>query len=206
MYEAIVNGKTIKPGIEAVLVRIDELTTRRIEGIRRAAGNKLLEVAANALGPTTPLVIRGLAPLDLGEDTDEYFEETITANNWTTISVADTTVADNRFIAFTGCRIILEITGGGYAKLPLITTLKFTVGGSLVAKWDMYPLYIRCGATSGVGAGAISMPSVAGISESPIIISQNMPFKVEAYGYATAKAIVSFDGLTCEPVGKVLKP
>lgn len=207
MYEAIVNGKVVRPMIESVLFRTDEVSPRKIEGIRRAAGNKLLEVAATALGPTIPLVIRDLTALDMKETYDKYTEETIASSAYDNISVDSATVADNKFLALIGCRILLETASGGYILTPLVTNLRFTVGGSVVAKWEMYQLFVRNGGTAGLGAGSSSMGSVAGVTESPIIVTQNTPIVVDAFGVdGGGAAIISYDGLVCEPEGQVLKP
>lgn len=207
MYEAVVKGIRVHPTIESVLYRTDEISKERIDRIRRAAGNKLLQVAATALGPDIPLVIRNINPTDMEETTDKYALKDASVHAYDEISVSGATMADNRFAVIYGCRLLSEVaTNGGFVLTPLVTNIRFTIGGSVVAKWDLYKLYVRTG--DAAVAGATATKGLSGITDSPIIISQNTPIVVESFGVSdvTAGVLITYDGLVCEPVGKVLKP
>lgn len=191
--------------MESTLVRVDEMKSERVEGIKKATKAKLLETAEKAMGVGTRLVIRDLLPTDLGYDNNEFILVTGVNNTWTSIlkGIVEATVADNVFVAIIGCRILAFETTPFDVK-PAITAMKFTVGGSVVAEWDLHKLIAIAGATSGAGS-SVHVPT-AGITEGPIIIGQNITFNIQTYGVETTVVQVAIDGYTCEKEGQTLKP
>lgn len=189
--------------MESTLIRVDELKPERLEGIRKAAKSKLLEVAEKAMGATTRLVIRDLNAQDLRETNIEFPPVTGVNNTWTTIlSAGAVAIRDNVFVAITGVRILEN--GAPFAVDPGVTAIRFTVGGSYVAMWDLYKLQPIAGAATAAGT-SVFMP-VAAITEGPIIISQNITFNIETYGIETTDTILIIEGYVCEKEGQNLKP
>lgn len=184
--------------LKSTLLTREQMGVAREASIRAAAEAKLLEMAEAAL-PGKRLIIRDLTPDDLECATNEWAEETTgTENAWTDLAgIPDTAgdvVADNRFVA------ILGFYFGRCPTTPLVSAFKFTVGGSEVARWDVYPLEPRM-----VDPGQ-NVPPI-GVAEAPIFISQNTPFSIAAYNIETAGQgfFPRLFGLVCEPEGKVLK-
>lgn len=194
----------LKPKVNSVLIRVDELKPERVDGIRRAAENAALAAALSAMGEGTAVVIRDLTPTDLGETNEEWLEVTGVDNTWTSVlTSAPTTIADSRFICITGCRIVCATATGGILLEPGITLLRFTVGGAVNAIWNLYPLFAPAGAATGAGSSAIVMP--AGISETPIGVSQNIGISIHSYGVETTVIRLALDGIVCEKEGLRLK-
>ena len=183
--------------LESQLVPITQLKAERVDGIRKAAKDRLLALAEAALGKDKRLIIRALTPQDLGATNNEWVEESGAGDNaWADTTITGT-LADNRFVAILGVKIM-----DGHLTPP-ISALKFTVGGSEVARWDMYPAFKLYILTT---SGAINHRNPLCIAEAPIFITQNIPFTVAEYVLETTTAYVAaLIGLVCEPEGKVLK-
>ncbi|MBA7711518.1 hypothetical protein ES703_120484 [subsurface metagenome] len=182
--------------LESQLIPVTQLKAERIDAIRKAAKDRLLELAEAALGKDKRLIIRDLTPLDLEATNNEWVETSGTDNQWSDTTITGT-LADNRFVVIIGVKII-----DGHTTPP-ISALKFTVGGSEVARWDMYPAFKLYILTT---SGAINHENPLCIAEAPIFISQNIPFTVAEYVLETTTAYVAaLIGLVCEPEGKVLK-
>lgn len=187
----------------STLIRLDELKPERVDGIRKAAQNKLQEVAEAALGRDKRLILRDLLPTDLGLDNNEWTEAAgATDNAWDDTSVAEKSIADNRFVAIIGCRFVELV-----AAIP-ISVVKFTVGGALTAMWNLYPLWVPYTIGEGTATGEIAVfKTIAGITESPIIISQNIALTIAEYVLETTTTYkLAFEGFVVEPEGKTLKP
>ncbi len=120
--------------LESQLIPVTQLKVERIDAIRKAAKDRLLELAEAALGKDKRLIIRDLTPLDLEATNNEWVETSGTDNQWSDTTITGT-LADNRFVVIIGVKII-----DGHTTPP-ISALKFTVGGSEVARWDMYPAF-----------------------------------------------------------------
>lgn len=189
--------------MESTLVRVDELKPEKVEGIKKATKAKLLEVAEKAMGAQTRLIIRDLNAQDLQLTNIEFPLITGVNNTWTSILAGAQTVADNVFIAIIGVRIIAFETTPFDVK-PAITAMRITSGGSYVAQWDLHKLICIAGATSGAGS-SVHQP-VAGITEGPIIIGQNISFNIETYGVETTHVQTVIEGYVCEKEGQTLKP
>jgi len=189
--------------MESTLIRLDELKPEKVDGIRKAAKAKLLEVAEKAMGAEARLVIRDLLASDLGETYHEFPPVTGVDNTWTSILTAGAVaVADNVFIAIVGVRIIEN--GAPFAVDPGVSAMRITSGGSYVALWDLYKLQVLAGAATAAGT-SVFLP-VAAITEGPIIISQNIAFNIETFGLETTDTILAIEGYVCEKEGQNLKP
>ena len=182
--------------LESQLIPVTQLKVERIDAIRKAAKDRLLELAEAALGKDKRLIIRDLTPHDLEATNNEWTEASGTDNQWADTTITGT-LADNRFVAILGVRVI-----SGHTAQP-ISALKFTVGGSEVARWNMYPAFKAYTLT---GEGATDFDNPLCIAEAPIFISQNIPFTVAEYTIENAITYkAALIGLVCEPEGKTLK-
>jgi len=185
------------PTIVSILTPKDEIPVERLDGIKSAAIRMLLQKAEEAL-PGKKLVIRDLTPQDLGLTNNEWTETSgSTDNAWDDISVANKTIEDNRFVAIVGCRVLSGHT------TPPISALKFTVGGSEVARWEVTKAFNTYTLTT---SGAVQHENPVCYTEGPIIITQNMSLTISEYVIETATAYkLAFIGYVCEPEGKTLK-
>lgn len=178
--------------VESILRRIDEMKPERVDGIIRATQAKLEEVARRDLGAAR-LIIRSLMPSDLQLDHEEWTEDSGTDNQWadTTIVAATSIIDDNTYVAIYGCRFASYPT-----EDPPISAIRFTVGSALKAIWNLYPIWVPCVAAAG------SYHAVAGIAETPIIITQKIGLTIEEYTVeATGSYKLAFDGLVVEKEG-----
>lgn len=194
------------PTIESILLRVDELRPERVDSIRRVAKDRVFLVARKAY-PTKPLVVRDMTAQDLGQTNIEWTDTTGSgADAWEDHIVAGGTtytIADGRFVAITGCRV-MEINIPG--TLP-VTAFRFSVGGARVAMWDLYKLYpaTALGITLANVVGGV--PNLGGITESPIIVSEGIEIKIEQWvATASTAFVIAIEGVTCELQGKILNP
>jgi hypothetical protein len=185
------------PTIISVLVPKDEIPLDRLDGIKSAAIRMLLQKAEEAL-PGKKLIIRDLTPQALELTNNEWTETSgSTDNAWNDTSIANKTIADNRFVAIIGCKVLSGHT------TPPISALKFTVGGSEVARWDLYKAFRTYTLTT---SGAVEHDNPVCYTEGPIIITQNMSLTISEYVIeASTPYKLAFFGYVCEPEGKTLK-
>jgi len=194
-------------GIVSVLVPVDEMRADRVDGIRRAAILQCAKVAAETL-KGAKLTVRDLVPTDLGLTNNEWTETTgATDNQWEDTSIADQTIDDDRFVVLWGCRFI-TLHQVSNVPAPPISALRIDVGGGLVAQWDLYPIVNSYTINTGTAAGEkAAIRPIAGITESPIIITQGIAVTIRRYVIETATTYkLAFDGAVAEKEGKVLKP
>lgn len=172
--------------LQSVLNPIRNMAPERVDSLEEAALTKLQEIAERDLGDDKSLVIRDLIPSDLGLTYEVWFETTgATANTWENSDIADKTVADERFIVIWG---IIDAS-----ETIAVSAIRFTVGGSQVAKWSLDKLAMD--------------PNRQGAARSPIFISQNTDITIEHYvKVANSGTELIFVGAVCEREGKVLKP
>jgi len=180
--------------VESILRRLDEVKPERVEGIIKATARQLEEVARRDLGGAR-LVIRSLMPTDLGLTNEEWTEASGTDNTWAETTIADATIDDNTFIAIYGCR---------FASLPAadppISAIRFTVGSAVKAIWNLYPLWVPYVVTT---SGAAAYHAIAGIAETPIIVTQKIALTIEEFVVeATTNYKLAFDGLVVEKEGQ----
>jgi hypothetical protein len=181
----------------SVLRRVDEIKVERLDGIKKDSQKKLEEVARRDL-PTARLVCRDLLPTDLGLTNNEWTETTgATDNAWDDTSIASQSIKDDTYVAIYGCRLLT------LAANPPISALKIQVGGATKAIWDLYkiwPLYTVGGGTA--AAERTSIHSIAGIAETPVIITRNMQITIAEYVIEASTAYkLAFEGLVVEKEG-----
>jgi len=137
---------------------------------------ELMSMAMRQLGlPQSEIVIRGLRPQDLGINT---FNVAAAGAGWTTL--ANATVADNTFIAFTGC----SYSGTNFAQL------RITSGASVREYW---PISFIAG-----------LESKLWHDDSPSIAQQNQPVMIEAYAKAAGTEEINIMGVVAEKRGITL--
>jgi len=191
------NGIKGNPTMMSVLRPVSQLRPERVDGIWKAAAQKLLALAEEAL-PGKKLILRDLMPLDLQATNNEWTETSgATDNAWADTSITGT-LADNRFVAIIGMKVLT-----GHVTPP-ISALKFTIGGSEVARWDLYNAFVAYILTT---SGACEHHNPECITEGPVIITQNTPFTIAEYVIEASTAYkVALFGLVCEAEGKTIKP
>ena len=184
------------PTMMSVLVPVAQMPLERIDGIKAAAIKKLLQLAEEAM-PGKKLIIRDLTPQDLQATNNEWTETSGTDNTWADTTITGT-LADDRWVAIVGLKIL-----SGHLTPP-ISALRFDVGGSKVAVWDLYKAFASYILTT---SGAVQHNNPECITEGPIIITKNTPFTISEYVIeATTAYKAAFLGFVCEAEGKTIKP
>ena len=146
------------------------------EAIKPGIEGELMSMAMRQLGlPQSEIVIRGLRPQDLGINT---FNVTAGGAGWATM--ANTAVADNTFIAFTGC----SYSGTNFAQL------RITSGASVREYW---PISFIAG-----------LESQLWHDDSPSIAQQNQGVMIEAYAKAAGTEEINIMGVVAEKRGITL--
>jgi hypothetical protein len=135
--------------------------------------NTLLSMASQQLGlPPSELSVRGLRPQDLGLTT---FNITAGGAGWTNVCTA--TVADNTFIAFTGC----SYGGTNFGQLRIQAGARYA---------EYWPLTFIAGLVSQLW-----------YDDSPSIAQQNQPVIIDAYAKAAATESINIMGTVVEKRG-----
>lgn len=140
--------------------------------------DRLLSIASRQLGiPTSELVVRSLIPSDIGTTTYNF---PLNAG-WNTI--ANTAVADNRFIALTG------VTYGG--ATPVATEIRIQAGGRVAEYWNIQNLPL------------LQTPTFT--DTSPTIVQQNQLLLIQVYATgASASENINFSGIVVERRGMTI--
>jgi len=189
------------PTLESTTQRADELKPEVVYGLKRAAKH-LAFLAARRAYPTQKLVVRDMTAQDL-EVANIEWAGTGVADAWGDHDqVAAATIDDGKFVAIYGCRM-MEVH---LADTLPVTAFKFIVGGSEVARWDLYKMYAATG--DGVTLTAIvqALMPVGVITESPIVISENMTITIEQWGGNATAYTLALEGVVVELERKTLKP
>ncbi len=212
------------PAAQLQLIPIQEMSPAEAVAIRNSVIEQLLAYAAKELRKSPDeLIVRDIEPYtDLewdyaaatasGRPAYEHWEYDITTTSVGYKSfTGDTNMADQRFVAIFGirdARLGIGATGtataqGGLAKPhQLMSLIKFTVGGSIAAIWDI------------TGLSAYHFDQAA-LCPAAIVIPQNVQFNI--YGYTRnmndTKATgevgtlwLQLVGVVVEPRGKVVTP
>jgi len=205
------------------LIPVQEFSPPQIASIRNSVISQLVALASRELSmPDSDLIVRDIHPYtDLGWDyavgtatttTGEQWEHDVTAivvgyNSLTGAS----TMADQRYVAIFGIRDLrlgvgATNTATAVAGIPRplqeVSLVKFTVGGSISAIWNI----------EGLSAYKWNQ---AGFSPAAVVIPQNTSFNI--YGYMKNKSMtkntgivgtifLQLVGVTVEPRGKVITP
>ena len=179
------------PAVQAVetqLIPIQELATGQAASIRNGAIRAVVAMASKQLKLTPDkLLVRPIQPKnDLDYSLATWYEVTgATAAAYETMSTG--TMGTDRFMGFYGVQ--------DESSEINCTLLKFNVGNSIKAIWNLQDLYSENGGTR------------IGFSPSVVIIPQNIPYTISRYVenvYAAASIVLK--GFVVERVGKILTP
>jgi len=157
---------------------------------------------------------RGDMPLTTTTQRD-WFETTgVTTDQFVTAAIGNgTAIQDDTFMVIIGARWIytenrLAANADRRAFRPPVSFVRFVVGGTRVAEWDLVSIFnsvVSQGAASSVtGEPGPFADYPLGIAESPIIITQNKTLLVQYYEMvATTAADFSLYlyGFVCEKTG-----
>ena len=189
------------PTLESTTHRADELKPEVVYGLKRAAKH-LAFLKAREAYPKGRLIVRDMTAQDLEVTYMEWLDTISGADAWEDHQVAAAEIDPGRFVAIFGCRMMQFHVPD---DLP-VAALKFTVGASEVARWDLYKAYAATEDTY-VATNALQalMPPLV-IAESPIVIPENMIITIEQWGQATTLFCLALEGYVCELEGKTLKP
>ena len=197
---------------KSIVRQAELLAPAKIDGIINAVIGELCGLAYAAMGPVD-LIARNLVASDFpGDSNNDWLEITLTADNaYANSANGDgTAIADETFIGIYGFKQILheEVNGEDGSDTPTMTTIRLTVGGTLVAQWDMNSTFVGMGisATPATTLGP-TVKHMTAIVESPVIITQNQTLTVAFYEIEnTLDTIVAFLGIVVEKVGRTLNP
>lgn len=141
----------------------------------------LLDIAKKELGKEEKdLVVRDADPVkDFGLPTSEYKFTSKKANDYDTF--INTTIADNRFIGIYGI-------GRGTDNFTLV---KIISGPKELDIWDS-------------SQAELNTEMKIKAAKTPIIITQNMPLKIDIYATAAVEIRPLIYARVCEPKGKVI--
>ena len=191
------------PTAESGLYLVSELKPEVVTDLK-AAAKHLAFIAARKAYPDRRLVVRDMMAQDLKVTNIEWDDTSGgSADVWEDHQVASATIDDGKFIAIYGCRMMeIQIPD----QLP-ITALKFTVGGSEVARWDLYKAY-------GATADGVTLASMVGgfkpiacITDAPIVISEGISLTISQWvATITTTFVLALEGVVCELEGLTLKP
>ncbi|MBA7684739.1 hypothetical protein ES703_93147 [subsurface metagenome] len=191
------------PTVESGLYLVTELKPEIVTDLKVAAKH-LAFIAARKAYPNRRLVVRDMTAQDL-EITNIEWGDTSggSANVWEDHQVAAAEIDDGKFVAIFGCRMMeIQIPD----ELP-ITALKFTVGGSEVARWDLYKAYAANGDGVTLGSLGGAFLPIACITDAPIVISEGIGLTISQWvATITTTFVLAMEGYVCELEGITLKP
>lgn len=169
------------------------MDVRRVDGIIQHTIDLALHAAVSEEG-NGPWIARTLHPGDMPPVTTtarEWIETTgTTTESFIAAAIGNgTSIADDVFIGIYGFKFHASRGRNGVVGsnpyAPPVTSLRFTVGGTRVAEWDLYSVWkalaVRGSATSSVSGSGAAIEFPTGIAESPIIITQNKTLLLEYY-------------------------
>jgi len=201
---------------KSILRRWDTMTPNRVDGILHHTIRLLMWTAVHEEGESD-WIVRALHPGDMPPTggAREWVETTGTTSE-TFVDAAlgnGTNIRDDTFIGIYGCQWIWApvrnaVNNYRHPFIPPVNYVRFTIGGTRVAEWDLLPIWRTMGhqgpsstATEKLG-GMIDFP--LGVAESPIIISQNKSLLVSYYEQVPTTATsfgLMFHGFVVEKRG-----
>jgi len=203
------DGRTIpyNPRLESGLYRADEIPPEVVWGIIKAAKHLAFKAARDTY-PDANLITRCMQAGDL-ERTNKYNEwltDTTgsSANTWEDHLIDSETIADGVFVAIYGLRMMqLEITD----SIP-VSAVRFVVGGSEVARWDITKAYAP--SADGVTLAnytAPGFPAPLCVTDAPIVISEGITLEIDQWvATASTTFVMALEGVVVEKEGITLKP
>ena len=215
--EAELNAAMQHLRFNSVLRRHDMMGTDKANGIINHTLKMLVWMAVSEEG-NSDWIVRHLHPGDLPPTTTtarEWQEVTgTTSETFVTAALGDgTSIADDTFIGIYGCQWLWAPVRNGPIQFrspwrPPVTFVRFTVGGTRVAEWDLYTIWkthAHQGPSSTVTEKLGSeMNFPVGIGESPILIAQNKSLLIQYYEQVPTTATtfgLMFHGFVVEKRG-----
>jgi hypothetical protein len=194
----------------SILVPIDEMGKDAAHALKMMTIEEL-EAMARDDRPNARLITRSLVPTDLGLTNNRWTETSGASNTYTTTSISNNTIADDRYVAIWGVRLFTPMTtvdnnvslaAMEQQQYP-IGQLRIIVGGARIAQWDLYPL-MRVQIDL---AESHAYRPISGLTLSPVLIGPNMVLQVDEYNTdGTTLYTLGFEGATTELEGMTLRP
>jgi len=200
----------------SVLRPIHTMSVQRVEEIINHTKRMLLWMAVAEEGEQDWIVRslhRGDMPLTTTTQRD-WFETTgVTSDQFITAAIGNgTVISDDTFIGIYGARwFFTENRAQNANRIPFrppVTAVRFVVGGTRVAEWDLFSIFVATGNqganSSGVQDFGVFQPYPDGIGESPILVSQNKTLLVQYYEVVAGTATdfgIQLLGLVVERAG-----
>jgi len=171
----------------------------RVDGIVKMSLEEGVRVAEQAL-PGANLVVRGLHPGDIpptGTTQRLWIETTgTTTDQFVTAAIGDgTTIRTATVLVIYGARwVFTERHNANGVRLPTrppVSSVRFVVGGTRVAEWDLWNIFesvVSRGGDSSVATDIstdIYGPPI-GIAESPVIVKPRSTLLIQYYEMCTA--------------------
>lgn len=201
----------------SILRRSDTMEPRRIDGIIKATIDLCMQAARETIGPGDYIarsLHRGdMPPVSATDRT--WLEATATTTDvFVTAAIGSgAAINDDTIIGIYGGRwLYTEIANLAPLsrlahRLP-VTSLRFVVGGTRVAEWDLYTIFnsiaIKGAATSaGIATPAVMRNDPVGIAESAIIIKPRTTLLLQYNEVSTAAVEFGFQilGVVIEKTG-----
>ncbi len=187
--------------INSLLTNVAEIVPEEIDFYRNACAKAALQKAVALWGSQQSLTIRDLNGSDMSY-TNNIMTETsnATANQWNAMAFGAFTVSTGTVIGIYGVKLS-AILNATIKQLP-ITGIRIEVGGARVAQWHIQTLEQTSNA-----ATATAYRAVAGITTSPIIVSEDITVTIYEYT-RTASTVYKpvWLGVAIEKEGRTLKP
>ncbi len=171
----------------------------------------LVREARKELGPEIALVSRFLHAGDIppiATTTREWIETSAGNDNvFVQGAIGDgTPIANNTWIGFFGARFIMAEDADGVkgSVTPPASSLRFVVGGTRVAEWDLYTIWVGMSSAATVSNDyGASQIFPYGIAESPVLIGRSKQLELQFYEIEnTLDWVIHPMGLVVEPAGQ----
>lgn len=200
-----------------VLTPVSELAPGQVSSIRNSVIEAVVDIASRELSmPASSLVARDIRPYnDMGFGNNTDFMATATSVDvWGTFKSTDTyivdgtggayrdacadsdTMDDNKFVAIFGVRDGRVSVAGTAPHVAIqdVSLIRFNIGNSYRALWDMSKIQCHKNAT-------------AGITPSAIVIPQRSPYQISCYLINGGdEQYLQLMGIVVEPVGITVSP
>jgi len=197
---ALANGKVATLTVDSVLIPVAELKPEAVDAIRNACVGSAL-VKAHQLWPGQVVTVRDLNASDMGYTNNIYVETSNgTGNQWNAMAAGSFTVATGTVIGIYGVKLG-TLADGTNTQLQ-ISGIRVEVGGARVAQWHCQSLD-----QSGNAASSVAQRFTAGVTKSPVIVSEDI--SVTLYEYTRVTGTLYYPiwlGVAVEKEGITLKP
>lgn len=186
--------------IDSILIPFDQLELDMVDAIRNACVASAIKEAVRLWGPAQALTVRDLNGADMSYPANIMTDTSVTANAWAAMAFGAFTVATATVIGIYGVKIL--VLHDGTIDFAPITSIRIDVGGARVAQWCVQSLIDE---TS--GSASTPSPAYGGVTESPIVVGEDITVTIYEYTRTTATAYDAiWLGVTVEKEGRTLKP